>query len=312
MSHADNIYTAFGLLIASEIELPSLHPARLDGGATADVTIRLAPTPAPFGPPSYLGMNVACTSEGLFLEIPDVAAYRISGGRSIDVSPYADADPRTVAEYLLGTCFGGVLHQLGRLPLHANAFVYGGRAFAFAGQSGAGKSTLAAHFQARGFELLTDDLCALTLELDGQVLAWPGIPRIKLWRDAIDRINIPEDALRPLSWTDQKFEIGAQRSAPQGPTPLAAIFDLQREGPERPAGLRQLSGIAAANVIVANTYRRRLIDVQSLAPRYLGQVSHLVAKVNIFELNRHWGVENIPSEILLIEKALKEVIYRQN
>src|SRR5258708_9269606 len=75
---------------------------------------------------------------------------------------------------------GAIFHQRGLLPLHANAIEVGGQAVAFVGPSGAGKSTLAAYFRDRGYRVLCDDVCVVSFGSDGEPLAWPGIPRIKL------------------------------------------------------------------------------------------------------------------------------------
>ena len=78
-----------------------------------------------------------------------------------------------------------ILHQRSLLPLHANAMVVEGRAIGFMGHPGAGKSTLAAWFHDRGFDVLADDVCVVTPGPDGRPLAHPGIPRLRLWREAL-------------------------------------------------------------------------------------------------------------------------------
>src|SRR5258708_39789946 len=80
---------------------------------------------------------------------------------------------------------GAIFHQRGLLPLHANAIEVGGQAVAFVGPSGAGKSTLAAYFRDRGYRVLCDDVWVVSFGSDGEPLAWPGVPRVKLWGDAL-------------------------------------------------------------------------------------------------------------------------------
>ena len=67
--------------------------------------------------------------------------------------------------------------------------VVNGRAVAFLGASTYGKSSLAACFIAAGHRLLTDDTLRLE-ERDGQWIAYPGPPRLRL---------LPKVA-RTLSW----------------------------------------------------------------------------------------------------------------
>ena len=55
------------------------------------------------------------------------------------------------------------------------------------GCSGAGKSTLAYSLMKCGWQLMSDDLIAITNDLE----VLPGIPRIKLWQDALKTDHYP-------------------------------------------------------------------------------------------------------------------------
>jgi hypothetical protein len=82
--------------------------------------------------------------------------------------------------YLLNGALAIALLKLGSDPLHATVVSAPGKTIGFLGKSGYGKSTLAASFVAAGFSVLTDDLLVLRPE-KGRYLAYPGIPRIKLF-----------------------------------------------------------------------------------------------------------------------------------
>lgn len=85
------------------------------------------------------------------------------------VTPEPLTDQDLVHPYLaaVGEWFA---RWLGRQPLHAGAFVAGGRAWALLGENEAGKSTLLAQLHLAGQPILTDDL--LVVE-DGTALAGP-------------------------------------------------------------------------------------------------------------------------------------------
>jgi hypothetical protein len=153
---------------------------------------------------------------------------RVSAGVEIMVDASLSS-PAQARDYLLGTAMGAVLHQRGYLPLHANVMEWNGRAYAFAGASGAGKSTLAARLQAQGFGFLSDDICALSFDAQGRPRAWPGIPRVKLWRDAVAELSMDASRLRPLSWTTEKFEAPVAGQVGHHSLPLAAVYDLRAE-----------------------------------------------------------------------------------
>ena len=181
MSHSRRFYRLFGLTIASEIDLPELFEAER---GPADIVFRRG-TVAPLGPDAV--DYVAQVDGGVTVEIPKIARFHIRDGSEIIIDAENCADPRSVRVFLLGTASGVLIHQRGLLPLHANAIELGSEAFAFSGESGAGKSTLAAWFHDRGARIIADDVCVIGLGQGGEALAMPGLPRFRLWREALER-----------------------------------------------------------------------------------------------------------------------------
>jgi hypothetical protein len=199
---------------------------------------------------------------------------------------------------------GALLHQRGLLPLHANVIEWNGRAFAFAGPSGAGKSTLAARLQQMGYALLSDDLCAVGWEA-GEPRAFPGVPRVKLWSDALQELGIARQGLRPLSWTAEKFEAPVQSAVAQRALPLAMICDLGMEAEGAPRGVFALSGLDAANSLVAHTYRRRLADLLGLGGECLRRILSVAERVPVVLLRRRWGFGSFDQEVDTVEQIIR-------
>ena len=77
---------------------------------------------------------------------------------------------------------GALLMQRKILPLHGSAIAIDGKAYALIGDSGAGKSTLASAFLNKGYQLLSDDVIAVSL-LNKKYcqLFIPSYPQQKLW-----------------------------------------------------------------------------------------------------------------------------------
>ena len=71
--------------------------------------------------------------------------------------------------------------------LHASAVRVNGRAVLFCGSSGAGKSTLAAALAQRGYPLVTDDVCTLSIGEAGAPVVYPDGRQLKFWAQAIRR-----------------------------------------------------------------------------------------------------------------------------
>lgn len=265
-------YAMFGLRVESAIDLPELPPA--PDGEAADLEIRCG--------------AVRDKGPGHLLEIPSVARFRISGGQRIIVDPATDADPRDIRLFLLGSAMGIALHQRSILPLHANAVDVGGGAVAFMGPSGAGKSTLAAWFHDNGFTVLADDVCVVTLE-DGMPFAYPGLPRLRLWRDALVASGRNADdhppSYRPNSREkDHKFDVAIARTEiPSVALPLKAIFLLE-EGSS--LDIKPLQGMAAVDVLSTNTYRGGFIRKVGDPERHLATCVAIAQTVPVSRLVR--------------------------
>ncbi len=172
----------------------------------------------------------------LRLLVAGIGQFRVSGGRTIAWSrsdpAVGDQDLRT---FLLGSAVGALLIQRGLLVLHGNALVKEGRAIVCLGHSGAGKSTLAFALMRQGWQLLADDLVAISP--DGQVL--PGIPRIKLWEDAAAAFGLDPAVLPPVRQGLRKYLIlGSAIDLARRPVPLQAIYFIhqQRHGSRESSG----------------------------------------------------------------------------
>jgi hypothetical protein len=157
----------------------------------------------------------------LEISVKNLAIFKVSAN-SITWHPLrASIDGRELRSYILGSCLGALLAQRGLLVLHGNALVNEGRAIICLGKSGSGKSTLAYSLMSNGWSLLSDDLVAINS--DGMVL--PGIPRIKLWRNAVVDLNIDEQYVQPIARNSRKYTLESSKvsSAPI-PASLSAFY----------------------------------------------------------------------------------------
>lgn len=275
-------YRLFGLQIRSELPLPELFSAKAAG--PPDVVIRRSALPED-GKPGLSGGG-----DSLSLTVPDVARYRIEHGRQILVDPQPGVPDRNVRLFLLGSAFGGLLHQRGMLPLHANAVEIEGKAVAFMGESGAGKSTLAAWFHDRGFRVIADDVCVVQFAADGRALAMPGIPRLRLWEDALSATGRTAEAFERSYFTDQeeKYDVPIPpESIATDPLEIAAIFRIERGSSTR---IEPLAGVAAADAVYAHTYRGSFVQTVGGAERLWQSAVKLVRAIPIYRLERLWDL----------------------
>jgi hypothetical protein len=282
------LYGVFGLRLQSEIALPELFAAP-DAGE-ADVVIR-------FG---RVEGEHALTPEAIRLVIPKVASYLITGGREIVIDPVPGCSERNIRLFLLGSALGGILHQRGLLPLHANAIEIDGRAVAFMGHSGAGKSTMAAWFLDRGSRVLADDVCVVTMDESGRPFAHRGIPRLRLWREAIEVSGRAVEDYE-LSFDDMdKYNVPTPRPDDAGPLPLDHVY-LLRKAEGGASGIRRLEGVEAVDALVANTYRGGYVGRIGATRQHLTACLELVRKVPVFAATRIWGFAGFDEQAAALE-----------
>lgn len=293
-------YRAFGLSIHSELPLPDLY----HGASTEhpDVTIRIGATTAPVGRRT----GFTALAGGALLNIPDVARYWIANGSEIIVEPAPNASERNVRLYLLGSALGAVLHQRGTLPLHANAIEIGGRAVAFAGHSGAGKSTLAAWFHDRGYRVISDDVCAIWT---GKVLVVPGgLPRLRLWQDALALTGRRCHNYEPSFDNEQKFDVPTTSGVVHEPLLLGPVYLLEhRPGSPQQAAIEPQRGIEAVDALVANTYRGAFAREMERMPDLLASCVRVAREVPVFQVHRKWGYEAFEGEARRLEQHATDV-----
>lgn len=296
-------YFVFGLRVRSEIRLNALTETAI---AAPDVEIRVGSIPKhpgrePFG--LYVG------GDGAVLNIADVGRFLIANGKEIIVAPQAKASPRNVELFLLGSAFAAILHHRHLLPLHANAIELDGRAIAFMGHSGAGKSTLAAWFADRGFRVLSDDVCVIDFDRTGIAYASAGIPRLRLWKDALNIKGISEEGLLRSFDGQDKFDLPIPSSGDQKPIRLEALYVLGRTDKVQ-AGpiIKPIRGTDAVEAISVNTYRGAYIPMIGNSFTHIKECIALAETVKVRTFNRGWDHASFDSDAnYLLETALANV-----
>ena len=144
----------------------------------AAVQVRLGRSKARCGRNDPVPAAVEVSAGVVRLAWPGVGRFRVRQGRDVLIHPAGDADEQVLRLFLLGPVLAVLLHQRGRLVLHASGVALDGCAVAFLGGSGWGKSTLAGLLHRRGHRFLTDDVLPVDVER-GRTVA-PGIPELKV------------------------------------------------------------------------------------------------------------------------------------
>lgn len=275
-------FSAYGLRFKSDLDLPELNAAdHVDLAASHDVEILKAPVSpngleggAPLGP--YLWAN----SESLWLHIPHVARFLVTGGHRITVDPEPGIDEESIRVFLLGSAMGALLFQRGYLVLHGNAIRIGHQCMICVGHSGAGKSTLAAAFLQRGYEILADDV----VPIDSECRALPGFPRIKLWQDTADKLGIDTQGLRRIRPDLEKFNF-PMAVGTEEPLPVRWVYILgSHHNPE--TLFEPIRGLDRFTPLRNNSYRVRYMDGMALKKDHLKLCGKLAGRIHLTRITR--------------------------
>jgi hypothetical protein len=282
-------YRLFGLNLRSEMDLAGLAPAVAT--VAPDVEIGFGPLP----PTDHAGYRA--TEDGTLLAVAKVGRYLIREGRQIVIDPAPGASERNLRLFLLGSAIGALLHQRGLLPLHANAIDIGGRAVAFSGHSGAGKSTIAAWFHDRGHVILADDVCVIGFDEAERALAYPGIPRLRLWREALEATGRDAGAYNQSFDDTEKYDVPTHSETGLEPIPLAAIYLLRKADEEgSDAAIERLTGVDAVETLVSNTYRGGYLSMIGRTSDHLSACIRVARAVPVFRAQRLWGFDRFDEQ----------------
>lgn len=296
-------YLAFGLHIRSERPLPEL--LKSTGETSPDVDVRWRAIPEELEGARYSHPIVQAREDDILITIRGVARFLLHAGREITIAPHPESESDEVRAYLLGTILGLLCHQRELLPLHANAIALDGQAFAFAGPSGVGKSTLAAYFQHRGHRLLTDDVCVLSFPQSGVPLAWPGIPRIRLWKDSARMLDKMTEELKPIFGRLEKYNLPCELIATGQGLPLQRIYILDIEGKDSSAEITPVTGAEAMEAVMAQTFRREFLGVMdSTQQRFLRNIV-LLRRVAVFHVPWHHDYDALPAKAERLEQHIR-------
>ncbi|SOB87318.1 hypothetical protein SAMN06297144_2448 [Sphingomonas guangdongensis] len=281
-------YACFDFTFDTDVPLGELREAAADD-VRPIVRIRHGNVPAGLEGAGAAEYGVSAAGSRALLDVPETARYLVESGERITVATCPDASPRNVRLFLLGSALGILAYQRGLLPLHANAVVVDGGAHAFSGPSGAGKSTLAAHFAKAGLEVLCDDVCTLSFDASGAALAWPGLPRVKLWADAASALGHDPAALEQAIEGQAKYHVPIAGARRDTAVPLRRLYLLARAGEGEAGTITRLTGAAAMAAVLENSYRHEYLDVLGVRAWHFARAAAMLRHVEVWQVRRPWG-----------------------
>lgn len=225
-------YSAYGLKIVSEFEMPELlaSEAPFDTSDVSIVRSSLAHEEA-----GATGEWAQADGDAVTLRFGPVGTFRISGGSRIEVSAMPGVSEDTLRLPLLGAATAVLLQQRGLFALHGSAIDVGGRAVIFVGHKGQGKSTLASALYGRGHAVIADDIVVVdaleAVDADADSCTFevrPAFPQFKLVPDSLKAaLGHEEEDLPLVSPILDKRAFRARERFATHSLPLARLYVLQ-------------------------------------------------------------------------------------
>jgi hypothetical protein len=296
-----------GLRICSDFELPGIPLCRCTIPTDVEIAIRRARVPKTLSKIDKAFEGGQCNKNELLLDIPQVARYLIRGGREILVDECPNAEFMDLSAYLLGTAFGLLCHQRGITPLHASSIDVAGGYVAFVGASGAGKSTLVAALAALGgHQVIADDVCFLQLGHNGEVQAWPGVNRIRLWEDSLDALKYRRQGVEQEARGSKKYILPL--SPAQNPiksSRLRIIYQLHAALDNGPAYVKRLQGASAIEVLMQNIYKLGLADQMGYKPAAFVVCATMARQIPVFRFSRPMSFDVMRKGVEVLEDHMR-------
>lgn len=293
-------YQAFGLSIQSDIALPPLFET--PAVETPDIQVVLKGVCA-------TGLEQAdvikpfsqINQTQLWLNIMDVARFEVTANL-IKVDPLSE-DWDSIRLFLLGSCFGAVMHLRQDLVLHGNTIKFGEGCAVFMGPSGNGKSTLASAFYKKGYQILADDLARVDETLHVQ----PSYPQLKLWEDSAKKLEIDTSALKRVRPQDAKFAVPIHENFFNQPLPVKALYILNTHNQDDFI-FEELSGVNKFQPLKNNTFRPHFTQAFGMQKAHLKRVSQLASQARVIRITRPNHGFQIDELVERIEQDMQQVL----
>ena len=271
------LYHIFGLNIESTIPFLDIP----QGEGPPDVVIRYGNVPAAILDAKIKGVRYQAGEGEFLLRVDNVGKYYVTKGNNILIEREAGAADEEVLLFLMGSAMGALLHQRNILPLHGSAIEVDGGGIIFTGPSSIGKSTLAGAFHKRGYKLLSDDVCAVTAVNGADPYIIPGFPRLKLWADALKKLQKDREGLSRvrLDRNFEKYFVPFDHTA-NGYIPVRSIFILDTTNRDK-FEVVELKRGDKIDPILNNTYRPRFLEGLGGKKEHFRQCAAVAAKTAV-------------------------------
>lgn len=246
--------------------------------------------------------SVVCAEEHFYLRVTDVAEYWVNPQKNqiIIERTTPEISYSIVATWLLGTVMAYLLQYHGYLVLHGSAVLINDHAVIISGESGAGKSTLAAALVKQGYYLLTDDVVVVKANENGQMEIVPGPAKLKLWSDALEKLEYDSNNLEQVINKADKFQFPVTKHTMES-YPISRFYELNPVDNLSSVTFSEILGIEKLQLLIKNTYRYGMLKALNKFKQHFISCSELGKQIKTFKIMRPVKVESLTTLVQLIE-----------
>jgi hypothetical protein len=297
-------YMLYGLKVKSEINMPEL--IKLDSKNISDWDVSVFYGNMPKQIDGYIIKNkyFELSKREFYLNIKGIASYYVADGSTIIVKSELGSSLEDIKIFLIGTCFGMLLKQRNTIAIHGGTVVVDGKGIIVTGHTGAGKSTLVSAFRNEGHAFLADDVSALGIDIDKNIIIHPTYPQQKLCKDAMDKMGYDTDNFLQIDSYRDKYAIPLETNFADFPVLLKAIYEVNI-GQGDKVEFEEILGFEKMRLILRNIYRIEVFNDIGLEVEYFKQCIEIAKTVPVYRIKRPKGRFTVKEQTILIKNSLK-------
>lgn len=294
-------YQAHGLSINSVFQFSEL----ITGNRGSDVEIRYGKLDIPLSNIEFkkiIGRSkVLIKNKQIFFIWDSIPICKITEGKEITINKSTGIEENLLKTLILGPAFAALLHQRGRLVLHASAVNMDGSAVAFLGPRGRGKSTTSVALNKNGYNLLSDDVLSVQINGNETPVVFPSFPRIKLRPEVINNIEEDAESLPKVYSNSDKRSYNTLNNFSDSPIPLKSIY-LIEEGTK--IRIQDMNPKESLIELIKGSFCLELFDKKDIRENF-NQCSKLVNTVHVKKLQVKRSFEDLPKLVEAIEEDVR-------
>lgn len=274
------LYKAFGVVFSVPFPIEGLDEVI----GQPMISVKFGDTPEKLENVLKKGVLYQLNHEGFLFEFDKVGRYWAKRNGEVFITKDEKASTADIIVFLFSSVFAYLLQNIGLLTLHANVVCKDSLAYLIAGHSGAGKSTLTYELMQNGYTFFSDDIAAISFDEDDRAFVAPGLPRLKLWEDALNHFSVEKNGLRPIRNQLEKYYYSSP--IPYNDDRQIKKMVILANHNKSDFVVEKLTGADKFTALKANTYRYQFLSEENGIKPHFALSAKLINTINIYRVTR--------------------------